>query len=90
MPVYLGMYVNRHKYFRWTRRTTWLTFAYVVAVPAVFGYMAYTTDVSVPGDFLGVRRIYSVARLLRFLANGWWQGKYEMRGKRRGDTIVEF
>ena len=40
------MYVNRHKYFRWTPRTAWLTFAYVVAIPSVFGYMAYTTDVS--------------------------------------------
>ncbi len=40
------MYVNRHKYFRWTPRTAWLTFVYVVAVPTVFGTMAYVTDVS--------------------------------------------
>ena len=40
------MYVNRHKYFRWTGRTAWLTFAYAVAVPAMVGYLAYTTDVS--------------------------------------------
>lgn len=58
---YANMYVNRHKYFRWTPRTAWLTFAYVVAIPSVFGYMAYTTD-----------------------------GKWDFRGKRRGDTIAEF
>lgn len=40
------LYVNRHQYFRWTPRTAWLTFAYVVAVPSIFGYLAYTTDVS--------------------------------------------
>ena len=40
------MYVNRHQYFRWTGRTAWLTFAYVVAFPAAMGYLAYTTDVS--------------------------------------------
>lgn len=40
------MFVNRHKYFRWTPRTTWLTFAYVIAFPTFIGYWAYTTDVS--------------------------------------------
>ena len=40
------MYVKRHEYFRWTPRTAWLTFTYVVAVPAAFLYMAYSTDVS--------------------------------------------
>ncbi len=48
------MYVNRHKYFRWTPRTAWLTVAYVFAFPGVIGYLAYTTDVSFkppcPGD----------------------------------------
>ncbi|KAA6411852.1 MAG: NADH:ubiquinone oxidoreductase subunit [Lasallia pustulata] len=58
---YANMQVNRHKYFRWTPRTAWLTFAYVVAVPAMFGYLGFVTD-----------------------------GKYDMRAKRRGDTIVEF
>ncbi|KAI9777223.1 MAG: hypothetical protein M1816_004822 [Peltula sp. TS41687] len=53
--------MNRAKYFRWTPRTTWLTFVYVIAVPSVFGYMGYVTD-----------------------------GKWDMRGKRRGDTISEF
>ncbi|KAF2197583.1 hypothetical protein GQ43DRAFT_458411 [Delitschia confertaspora ATCC 74209] len=56
-----NMHQNRYKHFRWTKRTAWLTFVYVVAVPSVFGAMGYMTD-----------------------------GKWEMRGKRRGDTISEY
>ncbi|CAI6336581.1 unnamed protein product [Periconia digitata] len=40
------MTVNRHKYFRWTPRTAWITFAYVVVVPGLFGIAGYMTDVS--------------------------------------------
>lgn len=40
------MTVNRHKYFRWTPRTAWITFVYVGLVPACFGIVAYSTDVS--------------------------------------------
>jgi hypothetical protein len=40
------MQVNRYKYFRWTTRTAWISFAYVVAVPSVIGYLGYVTDVS--------------------------------------------
>ena len=40
------MYVKRHEFFRWTPRTAWLTFAYVVAVPSAFLYMGWQTDVS--------------------------------------------
>ncbi|KAF2431490.1 hypothetical protein EJ08DRAFT_648759 [Tothia fuscella] len=58
---YANMQVNRYKYFRWTTKTAWITFAYVVAVPSVVGYFAYTTD-----------------------------GKWDLRGKRRGDIISEF
>ncbi|TVY13159.1 hypothetical protein LARI1_G008713 [Lachnellula arida] len=61
MVKYNNMMVNRHKYFRWTGRTARISFAYMVVVPALFGYIAYTSE-----------------------------GKYDMRGKRRGDTIVEF
>jgi hypothetical protein len=39
-------FVNRHKYFRWTRRTAWLSFAYVMLVPAMLGTAGYMTDVS--------------------------------------------
>lgn len=40
------MQANRHKYFRWTTRTGWLTVAYVVAFPAFIGYLGIVTDVS--------------------------------------------
>lgn len=40
------MYVKRHEYFRWTPRTAWLTFAYVIAVPSAFLYMGYKNEVS--------------------------------------------
>ncbi|USP80268.1 nadh:ubiquinone oxidoreductase subunit [Curvularia clavata] len=56
-----NMTVNRHKYFRWTRRTAWITFAYVVLVPGILGTAGYMTE-----------------------------GKWDMRGKRRGDLISEF
>lgn len=39
------MVVNRHKYFRWTPRTAWITFAYVVVVPAMLGTAGYMTEV---------------------------------------------
>ncbi|KAK3699780.1 hypothetical protein LTR37_016289 [Vermiconidia calcicola] len=66
------MYVKRHEYFRWTPRTAWLSFIYVMAVPAVGLYFAYKTET------------------YRAAADILSQGKYDMRGKRRGDTIVEF
>lgn len=40
------MITNRHKYFRWTKRTVFISFAYVIAVPAVVGYFGFVTDVS--------------------------------------------
>lgn len=40
------MVVNRHKYFRWTKRTAFLTTMYVVVVPATLGYFGYITEVS--------------------------------------------
>ncbi len=40
------MSANRWKYFRWTPRTAWISIAYMVAVPAVFGYIGFVTDVS--------------------------------------------
>jgi hypothetical protein len=73
------MVVNRHKYFRWTKRTAWISFAYVILVPAMLGTAGYMTDVS------GVLR-----EKLGQKANTGIQGKWEMRGKRRGDTITEF
>ncbi|PSS22376.1 hypothetical protein M430DRAFT_137554 [Amorphotheca resinae ATCC 22711] len=58
---YNNLVVNRHKYFRWTKRTVGITFAYVVAFPAFIGALAYATD-----------------------------GKWDFRGKRRGDVLSEF
>lgn len=40
------MSANRWKYFRWTPRTAWITFVYVVAVPSVLGYVGFMTEVS--------------------------------------------
>jgi hypothetical protein len=40
------MHANRYKYFRWTPRTAGISFAFMVAFPALVGYVAYTTDVS--------------------------------------------
>ena len=50
MPTYsdmidLDMSANRWKYFRWTPRTAWISFVYIVAVPSVIGYVGYVTDV---------------------------------------------
>ncbi|KAH8595566.1 NADH:ubiquinone oxidoreductase 6.6kD subunit [Bisporella sp. PMI_857] len=39
-----AVYVNRHKYFRWTGRTARITFAYMVAFPALITYISYTQD----------------------------------------------
>ncbi|KAJ4391915.1 hypothetical protein N0V93_005535 [Gnomoniopsis smithogilvyi] len=39
-----NMSSNRYKYFRWTPRTAWLSFVYVVAVPFALGTVAYSTD----------------------------------------------
>jgi ABC-type dipeptide/oligopeptide/nickel transport system permease subunit len=40
------MTTNRHKYFRWTRRTALINVMYVMVVPATLGYFGYITDVS--------------------------------------------
>lgn len=40
------MTTNRHKYFRFNPRTARLTIIYAMVVPAIFGVMAYQTDVS--------------------------------------------
>ena len=43
--VDVDMSSNRWKYFRWTPRTAWISFVYIVAVPSVVGYVGYVTDV---------------------------------------------
>jgi len=58
---YANLNLTRYRYFRWTPRSAKLSFIYIIAVPAMIGYLGYVTD-----------------------------GKYEMRGKRRGDIVSEF
>ncbi|KAI0455210.1 hypothetical protein F5B21DRAFT_503511 [Xylaria acuta] len=43
-----NMTTNRHKYFRWTKRTARLTFTYAILVPFIAGVVAYQTDVREP------------------------------------------
>lgn len=78
------MNVKRHEYFRWTPRTAWLTFTYVVAIPSSLLYLAYRTDVS----FLP-KRLNRGKRIADRCGFGV-QGKYDLRGKWRGDTVAEF
>jgi hypothetical protein len=71
------MFINRHKYFRWTGRTARITFAYVVAFPALIGYLAYTTDV----------------RMLQWMLGGFTdmrvgQVGYERQAERRHDCRI--
>lgn len=42
---------NRYKYFRWTPRTALISFNYVVLVPGILGYFAYSTEVGVLFSF---------------------------------------
>jgi hypothetical protein len=77
------MVVNRHKYFRWTKRTAFITTMYVVVVPATLGYFGYITDVS------GTCGNVEVFIEKRIITNDE-QGKWDFRGKRRGDTVSEF
>ncbi|KAF2148347.1 hypothetical protein K461DRAFT_282799, partial [Myriangium duriaei CBS 260.36] len=55
------MYVKRHEYFRWNRKTAGLTVLYMAIIPGALYGLAKATE-----------------------------GKYEFRGKLRGDTIKEF
>ena len=76
------MYVKRHEYFKWTPRTAWITFTYVMAIPGVALYYAWTTDVS-----CAIMGMYAPGNRSADMSE---QGKWEMRGKLRGDTIAEF
>ncbi|PSS03866.1 hypothetical protein BD289DRAFT_478345 [Coniella lustricola] len=35
---------NRFRYFRWTPRTAWINFAFIVLVPSMLGVLAYSKD----------------------------------------------
>lgn len=44
------MQKNRVQYFRWTPKNARITVMYVAVIPAIMGYIAYKTDVSVGSD----------------------------------------
>lgn len=67
------MYVKRHEFFRWTRRTAGISFAYVVAVPAAFLYMAYQTEVSA---VIPARRLLRNGSGTCMCFDGAWRMKY--------------
>lgn len=69
------MYVNRHKYFRWTPRTAGITFMYMVVVPAIVGYIGYTTDVSRDEWF----DAWVVWRYWFHAGKVWYEGEAERR-----------
>lgn len=43
---YTAMQKSRHRHFRFTPRTARISFIYIAVIPAIFGYVAYKTDVS--------------------------------------------
>jgi hypothetical protein len=102
------MYVKRHEYFRWTKRTAFLSFTYVIAVPSAFLYMAFKTEVSTSAPWAPIAvprrdpwkmRAEGViwCTILEYMkhmtdecADDLIKGKWDLRGKLRGDTIAEF
>ncbi|KAF1819971.1 uncharacterized protein K489DRAFT_63035 [Dissoconium aciculare CBS 342.82] len=36
---YANMYTKRHEFFRWTPRTAWLSFVYIIAIPSATLYL---------------------------------------------------
>ncbi|KAM0713436.1 hypothetical protein Q7P37_010398 [Cladosporium fusiforme] len=90
---YANMYVKRHEFFRWTKRTAGLSFAYVIAVPSLFLYMAYQTEA-----VAWSRELFhslweedpAPDKPLQTITDAQTQGKWNLRGKLRGDTIAEF
>lgn len=61
------MVTNRHKYFRWTPRTAGITFAYVVVIPGIVGYLAYKTDVSLVSEAWNSHNWNKIADLCRHI-----------------------
>lgn len=84
---------NRHKYFRWTPRTAWITFVYVGLVPGIIGYLGYTSDVSIihsqglnsdREELERGRNEWSADRNI-FRANGICEGRREAIRLRNGE-----
>lgn len=73
---------NRHNYFRWTPRTAKITIMYAVVVPFIVGYVGYKFDVSfsIPIPW---------ASGMQKADKGVSQGRWDLRGKRKGDLLEE-
>jgi|SRR5690242_8068971 len=84
------MVVNRHKYFRWTKRTAFLTTMYVVVVPATLGYFGYITEVSGGFGCTGVRRALMLGRASGIsVERGGETLSLSFRDRDRGEEIEE-
>jgi uncharacterized membrane protein YhaH (DUF805 family) len=71
----------RHQFFRFNARTARITFIYVAVIPALMGVLAYKTDVSSDG--------YILQNTLGRLLMRSLKGLYDLRAKRKGDTVYE-
>ena len=80
------MTTNRYKYFRWTKRTARITFLYIAVVPTVFTTLAYQTDVSMHDPNVN----YENQQITDTDDTTQRQGKWDLRGKRRGDPLSEY
>ena len=69
--------MERWKYFRWTGRTAWISFVYVVAIPSVVAYAAYMTDVSGAVDFF-LSLFCWLECWLDAGSVGWWMWRCEL------------
>ena len=78
------MQTIRYRYFRWTPRTAGLTFLCAAVIPGIVGYMAFKTDVSYKRWTARCDGFGANDGFLRF------QGKWDMRVKRRGDVMAEY
>ena len=89
MLRYYGMTMNRSRYFRWTPKTVKITIMFVAVIPTFFGVLGYKYDVRrdpwkspVPTLWYG----NAAKQLLIPIVKGKW----DFRGKQRGDLVAEF
>jgi hypothetical protein len=77
---------NRYKYFKWTPRHAWTSIIYAIAIPATLTLVAYKTEVGRTHlPTWGEGRHQSAGN-----SADNPQGLFELRGKRKGDTMVEW
>ncbi|KAJ5378436.1 hypothetical protein N7509_011555 [Penicillium cosmopolitanum] len=86
LQKYYELNANRYKYFKWTPRHAWTSIIYAIAIPATLTLVAYKTEVGRPDlPTRGKGRDQFAGNF----ANSS-QGLFELRGKRKGDTMVEW